>query len=75
MKTVTLDGEKIPCKDIRQIQKVYQNSEVKYEVKYDQTDPETLSYEQRTVRLDEDKGYKVELTVRRAMLKTSNRLG
>ena len=62
-KTVRINKKDIPIKDILQIRTVYVSDTLFKEIKYRLFEP---SYHEVTELIDNNKGYKVELTVRRA---------
>lgn len=65
-KTVTINGEKVACRDVLQVRLVCVSNTLKREVKYRKMDP---CYHEIAVLVPKEEGHKIELAVRKACRK------
>ena len=66
MKSVKINGREVPVKDVVEVKMVMVSDTINYEVTYEVLEP---MYQRLHVLLPQDKGYKLEKAVRRAMNK------
>lgn len=65
-KTVTINGEKVACRDVLQVRLVCVSNTLQREIKYRKMDP---CYHEVAVLVPKEEGYKIELAVRKACRK------
>lgn len=65
-KTVTINGEKVACRDVLQVRLVCVSNTLQREIKYRKMNP---CYHEVAVLVPEKEGYKIELAVRKTCKK------